>query len=297
MSSVRARLTDLTLRGMALLPLRINQAIGAAFGWMVHQFPNRQSRYIDQNLALCFPDMSSGKRARLVRDNMIETGKNLTELSAFWHWPQDEIRQLVVEEINRDVLNHALQENKGVIVAAPHSGAWELIGMHLTCEQTMHFLYRPNKKAHLNEMILSARERFGGKCHPITARGLSALVRALKKGEMIGILPDQEPNDEHGVFAPLYGVPAYTMTFLSALARKTGAPVIFAVMERMPKGKGYRLHYLRADEQIAHEDPHVACTTLNRYVEACINVAPSQYMWNYRRFRKTPDNTNNRYRK
>ncbi|MEM7259882.1 MAG: lysophospholipid acyltransferase family protein, partial [Pseudomonadota bacterium] len=283
MSSVKANLALMALRTMSFLPLRVSHALGAAFGRIVHRFPNRQSRYIDRNLSLCFPATDPQQRATMVHNNMVETGKNLTELSAFWHWPEARIRNLVIEEVNRQVLDDALNTRRGVIVAAPHSGAWELIGMYLTCDYPMHFLYRPNKKTHLNDMILSARERFGGKCHPITARGLTALVRALKQGEMIGILPDQEPHDEHGVFAPLYGVPAYTMTFLSALARRTGAPVIFAVMERLPRAAGYRLHYINANQQISHEDPLIACKALNEYVEQCIDIAPTQYMWNYRR--------------
>jgi KDO2-lipid IV(A) lauroyltransferase len=112
---------------------------------------------------------------------------------------------------------------------------------------------------------------------------------------MIGVLPDQEPQDQHGVFAPFFGVPAYTMTFLSSLAKRTGAPVVFAVMERLPQARGYRLHYIRADNNIAADDPVLACTALNTCVEKCIDIAPTQYMWNYRRFRKTPDTRNNRY--
>lgn len=239
--------------------------------------------------------MPLDQRAQLVRSNLVETGKNLTELGAFWFWSEEKIRSLVVEVVNQSVLDDALKANTGVIVAAPHSGAWELIGIRLTCDAPMHFLYRPNKKSHLNDLILSARERFGGKCHPITGRGLSSLVRALKKGEMIGILPDQEPHDQHGVFAPFFGVPAYTMTFLSSLAKRTSAPVVFAVMERLPAAAGYRLHYLKADKAISHEDPATACAALNRSVEQCIAIAPAQYMWNYRRFRKTPDNRNDRY--
>lgn len=291
LSSVKTNLTRFGLRTFSLMPLRVNHAIGSAFGRLVNLVPNRQSRFIDRNLSLCYPSLNPAERATMVRSNMIETGKNLTELGVFWHWPKARIKNLVIEESNRQLLDDALAKNRGVIIAAPHSGAWELIGMRLTCDTPMHFLYRPNKKSHLNQLILSARERFGGKCYPITARGLSSLVRALKKGGIIGILPDQEPGDDHGVFAPFFGVPAYTMTFLSGLARKTGSPVVFAVMERLPAAGGYRLHYLPADDDIANTDPEIAGAALNRCVEQCVEIAPTQYMWNYRRFRKRPENS------
>ncbi len=291
LSSAKTTLTRFALRTFSLMPLRFNHAIGGAFGRLVHLLPNRQSRYIDRNLSLCFPTRSLADRKVMARQNMVETGKNLTELGIFWHWSKPRIKQLVIEETNRHLLDEALAKQRGVIIAAPHSGAWELIGMRMTCDNPMHFLYRPNKKSHLNQLILSARERFGGKCYPITARGLSSLVRALKKGGIIGILPDQEPGDDHGVFAPFFGVPAYTMTFLSALARRTESPVVFAVMERLPGAKGYRLHYIRAEDDIAHQDTAIAGAALNRCVEQCVQIAPAQYMWNYRRFRKRPDNT------
>lgn len=225
----------------------------------------------------------------MARQNMAEIGKNVTELGALWRWPKHKIEKLVVEQVNREILDNAIAGKKGVIVAAPHAGAWELIGLKLTCDQPMHFLYRPNKKAHRDNTFITARERFGGKCHPITARGLATLVKALRAGEIIGILPDQEPALEHGVFAPFFNIPAYTMTFMSGLAQRTAAPVVFAVMERLPKGRGYRLHYLKPEDTIYSEDPVVASRELNACVERCIAIAPSQYMWNYKRFRKVPD--------
>lgn len=281
--------SKIALQLFSRLPLRLNHAAGWLLGNTVHSFPNRQSKIIRRNLEVCFPQASPAEQRRLTRRNMIQTGKNLTELAAFWHWPKSRIEALVVEEVNRAILDEAIARKKGVIIAAPHAGAWELIGLKLTCEHPMHFLYRPNKKPHRDKTFIAARERFGGKCHPITPRGLATLVKALKRGEMIGILPDQEPAQDHGVFAPLFNVPAYTMTFMTSLARRTEAPVVFAMMERLPKGRGYRLHYLQPDDKIYAEDPTVSSRELNACVERCIAIAPSQYMWNYKRFRKVPE--------
>ena len=122
-------------------------------------------------------------------------------------------------------------------------------------------------------------------------------MRALKRGEMIGILPDQEPADDHGVFAPFYNHQAYTMTFLSNLAQKTGAPIIFAAMQRLSDNTGYHLHFFPADADLVNEDPQIAASALNRQVQQCIEIAPEQYMWNYKRFKKTPAGAERRYSK
>ncbi len=278
-----------------MLPLRANHAIGTAIGWAVHKLPNRNSRIIQRNLELCFPQLDNAERQALTKRNLLETGKNITELGPFWHWNKQQIESLRVNEVGRALFDDAKAQGKGVIIASPHFGAWELAGLLLSLEAPIHFLYRPNRKSHLDQPVIASRERFGGKCYPITSRGLAGMVRALKKGEAIAILPDQEPAAEHGVFAPLYGVPAYTMTFMANLAQRTKAPVIFTAVERLPKGLGYRVHYFKPDDDLYNDNEVLAAAALNRCVEKCIDIAPSQYMWNYKRFKKAPEGVAARY--
>lgn len=280
---------------LSLLPLRLSHKLGALIGHLCYLLPNRHRRIIEQNLALCYPDTDRQKRRRLVKSNLAETGKNLTELGAFWCWDAQRIASLIRKQTGTEHLTDALAKNKGVIIAAPHTGAWELIGLMFTIDRPMHFLYRPGRKSAFDSLIINARERFGGSCYPITRRGLSALVRALKRGEMIGILPDQEPADEHGVFASFFGHPAYTMTFLSNLAQKTGAPIVFATMQRLSDSAGYHLHFFPSESALLEPDPETGASALNRQVEQCIAIAPEQYMWNYKRFKKTPAGGKKRY--
>ncbi len=283
------------LRLIACLPLPLNHAIGTAVGWLTFKRSDRNLKTVERNLALCFPEQSNTQRDAQARRNLCETGKNVTELGPFWFWEKSRVRSLITAEIGRHHLDQAKSLGRGVIVASPHFGAWELAGLVLSIEAPIHFLYRPNRNTSIDEPVIASRERFGGKCYPISNRGLAQLVRALKNGDAIAILPDQEPALNHGVFAPLFGVPAYTMTFMSNLARKTGAPVIFTAVERLPKGRGYRMHYLKPNDELYDKDPIISATALNKCVEACIAIAPTQYMWNYKRFRKSPPDTPKRY--
>lgn len=288
-------LAKILLRVVSWLPLRLNQRIGAGIGQLTHRLSARNRNVVDQNLALCFPDKSTAERAALATRNLKEIGKNITELGPFWFWHKDRVRALLVEEVGREHYDRAKAQGKGVIVASPHFGAWELAGLLLSTEAPIHFLYRPNKNTKLDAPVIASRERFGGQCYPISQRGLALLVRALKKGDAIAILPDQEPLQDHGVFAPLFGVHAYTMTFMTNLARKTGAPIVFTAVERLPEGRGYRMHFLPADDTLYDADAVVSATALNQCVERCIAIAPTQYVWNYKRFRKTPPGTASPY--
>lgn len=283
------------LRALSWLPLGANHKLGAALGWLYVKLSKRNLHVIQRNLELCLPHKDHTSRSLLAKQNLIETGKNVTELAPFWLWSEEKVMALVVEEVNKHFLEEAKAQGRGVILATPHFGAWELCGLVVSAREQMHYMFRPNRKAHLNAPMLKARERFGAKCYPTNARGIAGLVRALKKGEMIGILPDQEPAEEHGVFTPLFNVPAYTMTFMTNLTHKTNATVLFLAAERLPKAAGYRIHYIKPDAEIFDKDPLLATAALNRCVESCIAIQPAQYMWNYKRFRKVPPGAEPRY--
>ena len=103
-------------------------------------------------------------------------------------------------------------------------------------------------------------------------------MQALKKGEAIGILPDQIPAAGEGEWADFFGKPAYTMTLASRLAEKTGATVIMAFGERLADGQGYRIHLTKV-ESIATPD------LLNQAIEQQIKQKPEQYLWRYNRYK------------
>jgi KDO2-lipid IV(A) lauroyltransferase len=150
-------------------------------------------------------------------------------------------------------------------------------------------MYRPPRQQSFDAIIRDSRQRTGTRVVPTDAQGIKALFQSLKQGEVVGILPDQDPRDAgSAVFAPFFGVQANTMTLISRLAAKTGAAVIFTFAERLPSGQGFRLHLMPAPPQIADPDPQRAAAALNAGVEACVRMAPAQYQWSYKRFRSRP---------
>jgi KDO2-lipid IV(A) lauroyltransferase len=137
-------------------------------------------------------------------------------------------------------------------------------------------------------VMKQGRQRLGGKLAPTDVSGIKQLLKALKQGEMIGILPDQDPRKSGGVFAPLFGIQANTMTLLNRLANKSGATVLIGFAERLPWGKGYHIHLLPLPEAIGGKDIELSARVLNEGVERAIRLAPSQYQWSYKRFRTRP---------
>lgn len=287
---MRARLIIGGLRLCAQLPLPIIYTLATVIGRWVARHPHFALTRITQlNIALCFPRLTGIEQATLVKHSLIETCKAFCELGALWLWPKEEVFKLVQQVRGEEYLSQALQQGRSVLLLTPHLGAWEMAGLYASSRYPMTALYRPPKLAGLHQLIHSARERAGGRFVATDHTGVRALYHALQRGEVVGILPDQVPHEANtGVFAPFFGVPAYTMVLVSRLARKTKAAVVFTYAERLPKG-GFHIHFLPADSAaIAAPDLTVAAHALNQGIERCIQRCPAQYQWSYKRFKKRP---------
>ena len=271
------------------LPLIVIHFIGHVVGNIIYYLPNKARSVAETNINTCFQDKSSGFRKKLLRNCLIELCKSILELGPMWLWPTEKLLALIKEVQGIEPLEACLEQKQGLFAATPHLGAWELCSLFASSRYPFTAMYRPPRIAELEPWIIGARERSGAKLVGYSRQGLKEMINSLKQGEIVGILPDQEPRDIGGVFAPFFGVPAYTMTLMSKMARKTNAAVFFACMERLPWGRGYRLIISEAAPEITSSDEVVAATALNQSIETCIRACPEQYMWAYRRFKRRPD--------
>lgn len=285
---MRARLIAGLLRLFAALPWGVNRALGTALGWLLATLPSPLRRHGAINLRLCLPELSPAARQRLLRRSLVETGKTVLEAGPLWFWPTERIRALMGEAVNLEPVHAAVQAGRGVILATPHLGSWEMAGHFCAAHWGATLLYRPPRLLALDTLLCHSRERLGARMVPTSGKGVRSLYETLARGGVVGMLPDQDPGQGGGVFVPFFGVPANSMVLLGRLARKTGAAVFFGFCERLPGTRGYRFHFLPAPDGIDDPDPQVAAAAMNRGVEACVRALPEQYQWGYRRFRNRP---------
>ena len=293
---LRVRLIDgvarTLVRLLARLPFAVLHRLGAAVGWVFIRWPSRQRRNALINLRLCLPDRSAEELIRLRDRNLVEFGKTYLEIGYLWLRPLEQVHALVREVRGAEHLIRPA--GKGMIVLSPHLGAWEIAGLHLARQGPTAIFYKPQR--YLDDLILGARRRCGAALAPITARGIRVLVQALERGEYVGVLPDQEPKEDKGaVFAPFFGVPAFTMLLVQRLARRTAAPVVFMFAERLPDAAGFRLHCVPAPVGIDAADDFIAASALNKGIADCVAVCPEQYVWPYKRFRRRPPGSTGLY--
>lgn len=284
------RVVQIAYRVLSWLPLPLVHRLGELLAYLLRLFPNDLHRTMQTNIRRCFPDWSRAKQHHLVKRCLAETCKAALETGAMWQWPMSRVLPLVREVVGKEVLEKAMAEGKGVILAIPHLGAWEMIGLYCSSRWPMTSLFRPPRQSALNEVMREGRERAGAKLVPTDASGVRALFKALNQGELIAILPDQDPGrGGGGVFAPFFGIQANTMTLLSRLAAKSGAKILMAYAVRMPDGEGYQLHFTETENALADVDAEMAAFYLNQAVEDCALRYPAQYQWGYKRFKTRPD--------
>lgn len=277
------------LRFCAWLPLPVNHALGALLGLVYWPLAGRDRRVVRVNLDIAFPELSRAQRWWLTARFFVGLGQTVTELGPLWLWKRRRLLTLVREVRGSDLMTAALAQGRGVMVLCPHFGAWELMGLYWSAQQRITSLYQPPGHAEVAPFIRQARERLGAQLVPTDLSGVRALLAALKRNELAGILPDQDPGDAGGVFAPFFGLPANTMSLAGRLLHKSQAPVLFTVCERLSWGRGYRVHILPCPEGMHSGEEPMAAAALNAGVEACVRLNPAQYVWNYKRWRRQLD--------
>ncbi len=284
------RATWWLLRAMGVLPLPALYAAGSALGRLLAWRRRARERvHTEVNMRIVHPELDGAARGALVRECLAETGHAVTEAAAVWGRGARRALELVRRVDGLEHFEAALRSGRGLIIAAPHLGCWELLNYWLCARAPIAILYAPPRNPAWEALLVRAR----GDLEAVQVRAEGAGVRVLYKrlaaGGVIGILPDQQPKRGEGQFAPFFGTEANTMVLLPRIARRTGAPVLFAFAERLPRGAGYVIHIVPAPDGGADADLRVACTALNRGVEQCVERAFPQYQWTYKRWAERPD--------
>lgn len=273
------------LRLLGQLPFRLNRALATALGRLLSRFSTEARKITRINLSLCLPDHPDHEA--LVRESLVESVKNTFEIARFWSKPEDGL-QRVVSEQGDGPLREAVANREPILILAPHLGCWEVLNFWLAREFGLHAMFAPSGLPELDALVKQGREHFGTTMYPATARGVAGLVRAMRKGALTAILPDQVADRRSGRFAPFFGQPAYTGTLSCKLVKQTNARVFMAWARRLPGDEGFEIRVRPADPDIHDEDLDHALRAMNRSIEALILEQPSQYLWSYKRFRRQP---------
>lgn len=264
--------------------LRFLHALGTLLGWAAYLLSPTYRRRLDANARLA--GVSDADRRRAVA----EAGRLTAELPRLWLRPREQRIADPVRWEGAELIEQLLAQGRGLVLLTPHMGSFEVSAQayaeRFGAVQPITVLYRPARQAWLRELEETARARPALATAPANLSGVRLMLRALKRGETVGLLPDQVPPEGQGVWVPFFGQPAYTMTLAARLVQQTGAAVAVLFTERLPRGAGYVVRALPLPEPLPEGDDTAAAASVNRSMEAVIRLAPSQYLWGYHRYKQ-----------
>jgi Kdo2-lipid IVA lauroyltransferase/acyltransferase len=268
----------LLFRLLSHMPLWLLQAWGWLLGWAAFLLSAGYRQCFLQNVA------QAGVPRRQWLSAVGESGRLVAELPRLWLG-----RPVPLVWDGAEHVQAALDAGRGIVFLTPHLGCFEAAARAYAQRfgaqgQPMTVLFRPPRKAWLRAVVLESRQRPGLATAPTTLAGVKQLIKALKAGQCVGLLPDQVPPQGLGVWAPFFGQPAYTMTLSARLALQTGAAVLVAWGERLSWGRGYVVHVTPL-QQVLSSDMGEAAAQINHAMQALITQKPQQYLWGYARYR------------
>ena len=265
-------------RVLSRLPLSLVHRLGGWLGWLTYLLSPTYRGHVQENMA------QAGIDASLRGAAAAEAGKQMVELARIWLRTLAETNAQVVEVCGWEHVEAAQQAGKGIVFMTPHLGCFEITAQYYSAFGDVTVLYRPPRQASIRQMILDGRKREHLHLAPADLSGVRALIKALKKGEAVGMLPDQAPKVGEGVWLKFFGKPAYTMT-LAARLTETGATTLMAWGERLPRGRGYRLHFHPPRQPLSGTTVERA-QQINLEIEALVRECPTQYLWGYNRYKQ-----------
>lgn len=271
----------LLFRFLSGLPLSLLHRLGAALGWLAWLLSPTYRRHMRENMVLA---LGEGEARRVRSAVVAHAGRSALELPSIWLRPLEETAARVVKVSGWELVDAAQRAGQGILYLTPHLGCFEVTAQYLSTHAPITVLYRPPKQAWLQTMIEAGRARAQLRIAPADLGGVRALLKALKRGEAVGMLPDQAPQAGEGRWLDFFGKPAYTMT-LAARLSETGATVLMVWAERLPGGAGYHFH-LQPPTQALSGDTVARAQQINGEIERLIRQCPQQYLWAYNRYKR-----------
>jgi Kdo2-lipid IVA lauroyltransferase/acyltransferase len=281
------------LRWLSHRSLQFAHTLGGGLGWAAYALSGSYRRRLRANAA------RGAVAPAQWRASIGHAGRMVAELPRLWLRPHGEPLVPAAQWDGAERIERALADGRGLLIMTPHLGAFEVIAQayaeRFGARQPMVALYRPARQAWLRELEETARHRPGLLTAPASLAGVRQMLRALRQGQTVGLLPDQVPPEGMGVWAPFFGRDAYTMTLAARLSLQTGAPWLLVLGERLPRAQGWRVRVFDPPESLpaanafdgddaAHQAACAAVT--NRAMEFLIRQCPEQYLWGYHRYKR-----------
>lgn len=274
------------MRQLARLPLPVLRALGAGVGRLLYALARKRRRIAHVNLRLCYPDWSEARVQAVARRSFVLFSQAFFDRAWLWHAPPAVVRQrLRITGATED-----LTRPGAVVMFAPHFYGMDAGGSAVMdqIERPACTIYSTQSNPAIDAWMRAGRLRFGQATLLSRQEGLKPIVRALREGKMLYLLPDMDLGPQESIFVPFFGIATATIPNVSDYARQTGFPVFPLTFLRDADGRGLSIKVYPPFDDFPSGDDFADTLRMNRFYEEIIRDHPQQYLWVHRRFKTRP---------
>lgn len=282
---MKSLLFKIVLALSRILSLKKSRAVARFLGKFVWKYSKKNKHVTQTNIRKCYPELSNNQQEQLTKQCINATIMNMMELGKLWD-KNTHADDVIDNVYGLDKFKEALNQDKGLLLAVPHMGNWEVLNLVLAQFNKYAFLYKAPSDKKVEELLVKYRGKSKAKQIEANLKGVREIMIHLKEKGFVAILPDQRPKQGQGVFVPFYGHCTYTMTLFSKLAAKTKVPVFFTYALRTETGFDV---YFEKSDNIIYQEPAKSVTYMNAKIQEIADKAPEQYQWTYKRFSIQPE--------
>ena len=282
---MKALLFNIILKLTQRLSLARSRSLARFFGRLIWKFSKKNKHVTLINIKKCYPELSIAEQNIRAQNSINAALMNFFELGYLWK-KQTKVESVVGNIYGMEDFQQALGEGKGLLLAAPHMGNWEVLNLVLAQFDKFAFLYKPPSDKKVEDLLVKYRGKSKALQIEANLKGVRKIMTHLKNKGFIAILHDQRPKSGQGEFADFYGIPTYTMTLFSRLAAKTKVPVFFAYALRTQSG--FDVTFEKSGKDI-YENSEASVAYMNKKIQSIADKAPEQYQWTYKRFSIQPE--------
>ena len=262
---------------LAKLPVSVLHSAGRIIGKLVYYFPGRYRNRLQRNT------VQAGYNSKSFAANAAaQTGAMILETPKVWLETESCLNKTISDDDH--VVQKIKDQGRGILYLTPHLGCFEITARYIAKTSPITVMFRPPRWKALEPAMVQSRNTEGLNAVPANMQGVRQFVRALKKGQAVGMLPDQVPSGGEGMWASFFDKPAYTMTLAAKLALQSKVALVITAGERLKKGKGWRIHYHQIPEPLPATVEELV-PVINQAIEEIIRKFPEQYLWSYNRYK------------
>lgn len=279
---------------VTFLPSAFTLFIGRCIGRLMGRILPARKYVLHRNLELAFPDMDENDRKKLAKKVQENSGMAIFETGFAWFWPDWRLKRHI--RVDKDELEKAVayyKDEKPALILSAHFVTLELMArIYATMVTPGIGIYRPSD--HPVWEWAQVRGRLRKNFALVDRKDPRSMIKALMRNCPIWYAPDQDYGERVSVFVPFFAVKeAATVVGTHNLAKVKGTRVLPSWTIR--EGRYYHLYLKDALENFPTEDPVADAAYINKEIEKMIMCAPEQYLWLHRRFKTSPNDSEDRY--